>query len=184
VELVTHRLILREFVESDWRDVLRYQSDPRYLRYYDWTGRTEDDVTAFVRMFLEQQREEPRRKFQLALVLREGGRLIGNCGIRVNAPELREANIGYEVDPEHWGHGYATEAAREILRFGFQDLAMHRIWSWCVADNRASARVLEKLGMRREGHLREKEYYKGRWWDHLLYALLDHEWASIQAGQP
>jgi RimJ/RimL family protein N-acetyltransferase len=178
--LETTRLLLREFVEGDWQAVLAYQDDPLYLRYYELTKQTAIGARAFVRMFLAQQAEQPRVKFQLALILKAEGRLIGNCGIRINDMEHYEANIGYELDSRYWNRGYATEAAREIVRFGFDVLGMHRIWSWCVAENVGSARVLEKVGMRFEGRLREKEYYKDRWHDHLLYAILEHEWRAIQ----
>ena len=176
--LETDRLLMRDFVESDWEAVLAYQSDPLYLRYYHWTDRTEADVRDFVQMFINQQEQQPRQKFQLALVLKSENRLIGNCGIRVNDTEMREANIGYELDSRYWGQGYATEAARAILHFGFETLAMHRVWSWCIADNAGSARVLEKIGMRLEGRLQQKEFIKGQWRDHLLYAILDHEWRN------
>jgi RimJ/RimL family protein N-acetyltransferase len=174
-------LLLREFVEADWETVLAYQSDPLYLRYYAWTERDEAGAREFVGWFLAQQQETPRTKFQLAVVLKDTGRLIGNCGVRVNDPDLREGNIGYELGSRYWGQGYATEAAREIVRFGFEELGLHRIWSWCVAENTGSARVLEKVGMRQEGYLREKEYYKDRWWDQRQFAILDHEWKA-QAG--
>jgi RimJ/RimL family protein N-acetyltransferase len=181
MRLTTQRLILREFVEEDWEAVLTYQSDPLYLRYNPWTQRSEAGVREFVGWFLANQQEQPRAKFQLAVILKGEGRLIGNCGVRVNDPELREGNIGYELDPRHWGRGYATEAAREIVRFGFEELGLHRIWSWCVAENVGSARVLEKVGMRQEGYLREKEYYRGRWWDQRLFAILDREWKAQMA---
>ena len=87
-----------------------------------------------------------------------------------------EGDIGYELSPKHWGHGYATEAAAAMLDFRFTQLKLHRIWSWCIADNVGSARVLHKLGMQAEGRLRENEYYKGRWWDTLLFGILDSEW--------
>ena len=173
--LTTDRLVLREFEENDWPAVLEYQSDPQYLRYYAWTGRTAEDVRAFVRHFIDWQGEQPRRNFQFAVVLKGEGRLIGNCGIRTN-PDRREADIGYELAHPHWGRGYATEAARAVLAFGFEELRLHRIWASCVLENAGSARVLEKLGMRREGHLREHEWMRGRWWDTLLYAILDREW--------
>lgn len=178
MELRTERLLLREFAPGDWPAVLAYQSDPRYLRFYAWEGRAEADVRAFVAMFVGWQGEQPRTKYQFALVLPETGRLIGNCGIRVNDPAAREANIGYELDPDYWGRGYATEAARAVLVFGFDSLGLHRVWARCVADNAASAHVLEQLGLRREGRLREHEYFKGRWWDELLYAILDREWGA------
>src|SRR5512139_3359115 len=167
MELHTDRLLLREFVIADWPALLAYQRDPRYLRYYEWADRTLDDAQRFVQMFLEQQAEQPRRKFQLAVVLQASGQLIGNCGIRQASAGAHEADIGYELAPDHWGRGYATEAARAIVQFGFAELKVHRIWAWCIADNIASARVLEKLGFTLEGRLREKEYFKGRWWDTL-----------------
>jgi [ribosomal protein S5]-alanine N-acetyltransferase len=175
MHLTTERLVLREFVEGEWPAVLAYQSDPLYLRYYEWTGRTEAEVRAFVNMFIEQQREQPRLKFQLAVTLKTTGELIGNCGIRKRSVGAYEADIGYELAPQHWGQGYATEAARAIVTFGFKELGLHRITAECVADNVGSARVLEKLGMVQEGRLRERDYYKGRWWDTLLYAILEHE---------
>ena len=176
MQITTERLVLREFGEDDWRAVLEYQRDPLYLRYYPWDDRSEADARAFVEMFCEWQSGQPRRRFQLAILLREDGRLIGNCGIRRKLESDWEADIGYELSPRHWGCGYATEAARAVVDFGFNELGLRRISSWCIADNVASARVLERLGFRQEGRLRRNEYFKGRWWDTLLYALLAEEW--------
>lgn len=176
--LATDRLLLREFVEKDWRAVLAYQSDARYLKYYPRTRRTAEQVRGFVRGFTEWQGESPRTKYQLAVVLRAEGRLIGTCGIRMETTESWRASIGYEIAPTYWGKGYATEAARTIVAFGFRELRLHRIWARCVAENAASYRVLEKVGMQREGRLREEEWMKGRWWDTLVYGILDHEWRS------
>jgi ribosomal-protein-alanine N-acetyltransferase len=100
VIIETPRLRLREFVEGDWPAVLAYQSDPRYLRFYAWTERTEAKVRAFVGRFVAWQAVEPRLKFQLAVTLREGGRLIGNCGIRLAEAGARSGDLGYEVSPE------------------------------------------------------------------------------------
>lgn len=180
--LSTERLILRDFVADDWPAVLAYQQDPLYLRYYEWTERSSDEVREFVGMFVAQQMAVPRNKFQLAVTRKETGQLIGNCGIRRPSPGAHSADIGFELDSQYWGQGYATEAARAVVAFGFTQLQMHRIWAWCIAENAGSARVLEKVGMRREGELREKEYFRGRWWDTLLYAILDHEWRAQQAA--
>ena len=179
MQITTPRLLLREFVTSDWKAVQAYQSDPPYLRYNTSHQCTELDARAFVGRFVAQQ-EQPRTKFQLAIVLPEDRRLIGNCGLRMNDLSSREGNIGYELDPRYWGQGYATEAAREMLRFGFEENRLHRIWAECVPENIGSARVLEKIGMQREGCLREKAFYKGKWWDSLRYAVLEHEWRASQ----
>ncbi|MBO0794820.1 MAG: GNAT family N-acetyltransferase, partial [Ktedonobacteraceae bacterium] len=174
--LTTRRLVLREFEEEDWQAVLAYQSNPLYLRYYPWTHRTEQDARKFVRRLMAQREEEPRTKCQLAITLAANGQLIGNAGIRRDTPDAQEADIGYELDPDYWGHGYATEVADALLAYGFQTLRLHRIWAQCIAENRGSVHVLEKIGMQQEGRLREQRWMKGRWWDVLLYAILENEW--------
>lgn len=176
MDITTARLVLREIEPGDWPAVLAYQRDERYLRYYAWTERTESQVRDFVQMLVNLRFEQPRRKFQLAITLPQDGTLIGNCGIRRKQENEWEADIGYELNPEYWGRGYATEAAQAVVAFGFNDLGLHRVSSWCIADNLASAHVLEKVGMRMEGRLRENEHFKGRRWDTLLYGLLKHEW--------
>ena len=160
--LTTHRLLLREFVEDDWPAVLAYQSDPRYLAGYPWTERTPDDVRACVQRFIAWQHERPRTKFQLAITLGTAGPVIGNC----------------ELAPSMWGRGYATEAARAMLAFGFERLHLHRVWAWCLDENEPSARVLERLGLRREGTLLENRWFKGQWHHSRIYAILEHEWRT------
>lgn len=99
MQLDTEQLLLREFVEGDWARVLAYQSDPCYLRYYEWETRAPDDARAFVGMFLGWQCEQPRRKWQFAVTLRGSGLLIGNCGIRQAQTRARCAELGYELTP-------------------------------------------------------------------------------------
>ncbi|SRR5579885_1936803 len=173
---ITSHLMLREFVPEDWPTVLAYQTEPAYLRYNPWAERAAEDVRAFVQRFIDWQREEPRYRYQLAIILQETGELIGNCGLRLERPGALEGDIGYELAPWQWGKGYATEAARSMVAFGFEELRLHRIWAGCIAENVGSSRVMEKLGMRREAHFRDKEWFKGRWWDTYIYAMLEQEW--------
>ena len=194
MRITTPRLILREFVFEDWPAVLAYQSDPRYLHYYPWLDREPEQVQAFVQTFLDQQQARPRIKFQLAITLRQPDfspcppedelnhtpvqPLIGNCGIRLEAAGVDYADLGYEINPVHWGKGYATEAARAMLDFGFRELGVQRIWAWCNAENRASSRVLEKLGMHLSRRITEDQYFKDRWWDTLAYEITRPEWEA------
>jgi ribosomal-protein-alanine N-acetyltransferase len=185
MDIRTPRLLLREFMEDDWQSIHRYRSDEHYQRFYPDMLANEIEIRAFVQRMIDARLQEPRLNYQLVIVLPESGELIGNAGIRQRSlgqrePEARQADIGYELDPQFWGHGYATEAAGAVLRFGFEQLGVHRTWASCLAENTASAQVLEKLGMQREGRLREDEYFKGRWWDTLVYAILDHEWEALQ----
>jgi RimJ/RimL family protein N-acetyltransferase len=178
MQFSTSRLLLRDYVESDEVAVFVYQSKPRYLRYYEWTERSQEDVRLFVQRFIHQQAETPRIKFQFVVMLVEAERLIGSCGIRKDSPDARQADIGYELDPAYWGHGYATEPAQAVLRFGFLELGLHRVWAQCIAENTASMHVLERLGMQREGCLRDNVWMKGRWWDTLIYSILEDEWRA------
>jgi RimJ/RimL family protein N-acetyltransferase len=141
-------------------------------------GQNEADLRAFLQRFIAQQAAVPRRKFQLAITL-PGGRLIGNCGIREERAGAREGSLGYELNPDFWGQGYATEAARSMLALGFRELGFHRVYAECLAANTGSAHVLEKLGMRQEGRLRENTWLHNQWWDTLIYSILEDEWRSL-----
>ncbi len=84
---------------------MAYQSDSRYLQFYEWENRKRADVEAFIQMFLKQQQQLPRIKFQLAVILKSEQKLIGNCGIRKESIESNEAELGYEISPDYWGKG-------------------------------------------------------------------------------
>jgi len=174
--LRTERLLLREFNTADFSEVFDYQNDSHYLRYYPWSVRTFLEVKNVVQSFIDQQHERPRTKFQLSIILKSKDRLIGNCGIRKGHLEDKDAEIGYEISPQHWGLGYATEAARAILDFGFTDLKLHRISATTIVENIASVSVMQKLGMQKEARLRENRWMKGRWWDTLVYSILENEY--------
>ena len=180
--VLTERLLLRDFVEGDWRAVHEYGSDPEVVRFMPWGPNTEDETRAFVARALAGQNEDPRTKHELAIVLRQKGRLIGGCGIRVSAPSDRGADMGYCLHREFWGAGYATEAAEALLAFGFDKLDLHRVMATCDVGNAASARVLEKIGMRREAHFREDSWVRGAWRDSYLYAILEEEWRADHEG--
>ncbi len=181
MEIATEHLILREFVESDFEAMLTYQSDPRYQRYYERKSAEEqaDLARKLLRWFLDDQKEEPRTRFQLAIALREDGRLIGNVGVRKSRPEATEGDMGCELSPEHWNQGYATEATRAMLAFGFEQLGLHRISASTMAANTGAWRVLEKLGMTLEGELRETTLLAGGWANSVIYSILEHEWRAL-----
>jgi RimJ/RimL family protein N-acetyltransferase len=178
MEIRTDRLLLRELAEDDWAALLAYHRDPLYRRFYDRRHDTEEDARAFLRPFLEWQREEPRRMFNLAITLPATGELIGITGVRQRQSGQPRGDIGYELAPWHWGRGYATEAARAMLAFGFETLGLHKIEARCLAVNAASVRVLERLGMRLEARLREHEWIRGEPHDELLFGILAGEWAN------
>jgi RimJ/RimL family protein N-acetyltransferase len=143
----------------------------------DWGPNTEEETRAFIAETMRSREASPRLHYTLAVTLAGSGEVIGGCRIWIESPEHRDASIGYSLARQHWGRGYATELARGLLQFGFEALGMHRIWAIVEPENVASARVLEKVGMQREGRLRDHRYAKGRWRDSVLYAILAPEWA-------
>jgi RimJ/RimL family protein N-acetyltransferase len=104
--------------------------------------------------------------------------VIGDCTLWRVSREHRLGEIGFVFHPDHQGRGYATEAGRELLRLAFAEHGCHRVIGRLEARNAASARVLERLGMRREAHLLENEWVKGEWQSELAYAILEHEWRT------
>ena len=121
---------------------------------------------------------QPRSRYELAVVLRAEERLIGNVNLQPEPREPRHAAFSYLLHRDYWGKGYATEAMHALFDFGFHELGLHRVADTCDVRNVASARVMEKLGLRREAHFRETVWKDGRWHDEYLYAILAHEWAS------
>lgn len=177
---MTRRLMLRDFEKGDWKSVHDYASDPEVVRYVDFGPNSDEESRIFTQKALDQQNEKPRKNFTLAIVLRAQNALIGGCGIYVSNPDNREGYVGYVLNRNFWGQGYATKTAQALLEFGFDKLRLHRIFATCDAENVASAHVLQKIGMQQEDHFRENGLVKGRWRDSLLYAILDHEWANLR----
>ena len=171
--LRTDRLLLRPFVESDLPSVHEYASDPSVVCFVEWGPNTEEESAAFIRRAAAGAREEPCGNHELAVVLNSEHRLIGGCGLRIRSAVYGEAEVGYCLNRKYWGKGYATETALALLRYGFDKLKLHRIYAVCDSENRASARVLSKIGMVQEGYLHELKHIRGRWRDNLLFAVLE-----------
>jgi len=171
----TKRIILRELEEDDWSKLHSYLSDLEVQKYMIQDATTPEQTKSYVRMFLEHKLEEPRRYVRFVALLKEGEQLIGECGI--NMPNLKhsEGEIVYRFARPNWGKGYASEVAGRMIKFGFEELSLHRIEALCDARNTASIRVLDKLGMTREGCMREHRFVKGHWRDSVLYSILKHE---------
>ncbi|NMB24967.1 MAG: GNAT family N-acetyltransferase [Firmicutes bacterium] len=177
VVLHTPRLILRDFCEDDWRAVHAYASDPEVIRYMTWGPNDEAASKAFVQAVMEGQNAEPRQNYDLAIILKNGDQLIGGCGIYRR--KFREGEMGYCLHRSYWSKGYMTEAAQALLEFAFTEEDYHRVYATCDPKNIGSARVMEKIGMRKEGHLRANLLKGNEWRDSLLYAILASEWREL-----
>jgi RimJ/RimL family protein N-acetyltransferase len=182
--LETERLLLRPYTTDDLdalHAIIRRDDVNRYL-YSEPRDRDETrDVLA--RLMTKTAFDDENEEIQLAVAVKGLGAVIGHVMLRRTSREHRQGEVGYIIHPDHHGHGYATEAARVMLRIGFDELGLHRIVGRLDARNARSARVLERLGMRREAHLRENELIKGEWCDELVYAMLGGEWRARPAGE-
>ncbi len=180
-ELTTNRLILRAMRMSDARDIYEYSCDPQVARHVLWDAHQNIHQTrAYIRYVLRQYRSGTPSSF--CIVLKETGKVIGTIGFMWVSNENRSAEVGYSLSRSYWNQGYMTEALGEVIRFGFNTLNLNRIEAQYECDNPASGRVMEHVGMRREGTLKERLYNKSRFVDVELYAILREEWRKLQGN--
>lgn len=183
-ELAGERVALRRLRLADSKTLVSYRSDPDVARYQSWDAPYPPAAgKRLITAMLRQHPDTPGEWFQFAVTLRSTGELIGDCGSKTIASDPRQAEIGYTIASPHQGNGYGTEAVRLLLGYLFAARGKHRVTASCDPRNTASIKLLERVGMRREGHLRESSRFGGEWADDLLFALLDHEW-DAQAIRP
>ena len=176
--IVTARLEIRDFVPADRQALHEYASDPRVTQYLWWGPFSEIDTLQFLERVGRDAKASPREKFELAVVDRALGRVIGGCELLSRRSIYQEYEIGYCFRPDAWGRGFATETVRALLDFGFRSISAHRIYALVDPENAASGQLLARLGLRREGHLRKDSLIRGEWRDSWVYALLAEEWPS------
>ncbi|SER80699.1 GNAT family N-acetyltransferase [Actinokineospora terrae] len=181
----TRRLVLRRYAADDLDALHAVQSREDVTRYLYWGPRTREEVEKALaeRIGLTALSVDGDRVV-LAVELAETGVLVGDLTLFLVSRENRTAEIGYIFHPDHAGHGYATEAAAELVRIAFDHLDMHRVVARLDAANTASSRLLERLGMRKEAHFVRNEYVRGRWADEAVYAMLASEWESAKTTEP
>ncbi len=168
--IITERLQIRRFTEQDWPAVYAYMSLPDAILYMAKSVMNEEEAQRYI------QKQMADDATDYALIRQTDNQLIGHMVFHPwFAPRTYE--IGWIVHPDYQRQGYASEAALALLRYGFDEMALHRIIATCQPENPASYRVMEKIGMRREGHFRQCIHRGGdTWWDEYFYALLAEEW--------
>ena len=172
------RIVLRELVFDDWSAVHEWTSRPEACRYQAWGPTTPDETRAYVGRVLRAAEQQPRSEYTLAATLRDGGRVVGMGSLFVRSERFRTGEIAYIVHPDLWGRGLGTEIANLLLGAGFDQFRLHRIYATCDPRNVASGRVLQKIGMRHEGRLRDTMLIRDGWRDSDTYGILEHEWRA------
>lgn len=176
-ELMTQRLLLRRFRRDDWRDLFDYLSQESVVRFEPYEVFTE-----------EQCKKEALQRSQndafLAVCFKDTNKVIGN--IYFAAQEFDTWELGYVFHNTYQGMGYATESAKAVLNEAFEALGARRVVAMCNPENAPSWRLLERLGMRREGHLKQNIFFKKDaagnpiWQDTYEYAILADEWSVLK----
>lgn len=166
----SERLILRDLILDDFDAVQSYASDPEVCKYMEWGPNTPEETRAHLARCVAEV-TNPRLSWTMALIRKSDQRLIGSCSLTIESLANKDvASMGYVIHRELWGQGYATEAGKAMLAFGFQTLGFRRIWATCRPENVASAKVLQKIGMQYEAHIPRDKAFRGQWHDSLLFA--------------
>jgi len=179
LKLETERLILRTFEPGDVPAFAAYRSDPEVARYQGWSAPySEEQAAAFVRAVRRVKPGAPGKWLQLAIQVKAGGGLAGDCAFCVQSGDPQQATIGLTLAQSFQGRGYGHEAMTRLLDYLFFELKLHRVRADCDVLNEPAYRSLEKLGLRREAHFVDNLWFKGGWASEYWYAILEREWAG------
>jgi RimJ/RimL family protein N-acetyltransferase len=173
----TKRLLLRPLRSADTDDLLAYRSLPEVCRYVPFEPMDESVISKRLESDWARTRIDGEgQALTLGLESQGEGQLVGDVMLRVHSEVHRSGEIGWVLNPDCSGVGYATEAASALLGMAFEGLGLHRVVARIHADNGPSVRVADRLGMRREAHLVRNEWFKGAWADEIDFAMLEEEW--------
>ncbi len=175
MRLLTPRLILREFCEADFGPFRELETRPETY-HYEMSSPSEERTREYLQKAQQDVLQSQRIRYRFAVTIQPWDDVRGRVTLALLNDSIREWEIGWAIHPQDWGKGIATEVAQRLLGFAFADLHAHRVVAFAHAENAASLRIMEKLGMQRDGQLRETRRWKGQWSDEVVYSILDREW--------
>lgn len=170
--LETERLLLRRVDSNDIKEIFALRSNPETMKYIPRPlVKTDEDALEHIAMI--DSKIDSDEGINWAITLKDNPKLIGIIGHYRIKPEHYRAEIGYMLLPEYQGKGIISEAVKEAVKYGFNVMNLHSIEAIIAPDNYGSAKVLEKNGFVKEAHLRENEFYEGRFLDTVIYSILN-----------
>lgn len=170
----TSRLILRELIDEDIDFVYHHFSNEDVCRYlYDEEPLThQDEAMDIIKWYSDFEFKDHCR---WGIELKKTGKLIGTCGFHCLDSKNKIVELGYDLSKDDWRNGYMSEALDSALGVAFNNMQINRVQAFVFTENEGSCKLLEKLGFTREGTIRDKHLYKGRYYDHFCYSLLSNE---------
>lgn len=172
--LETERLILRKVTLEDLEDMYHYGSNEEVSRYATWEShKTLSDTREFIEFILTRYKNKEIAPW--GIEYKENGKFIGTIDFVSWQLKHNISEIGYVISQDYWKKGITTEAANEVIKFGFNEMNLVRIQARCVVENISSARVMEKAGMSFEGIIRKGILMKGKHRDLKIYSILNEE---------
>ena len=181
-KLSTGRLILRKMTSDDAKTLFQFWSDHEITKYMNMNSFVNIEQALHMINFLNRLFKN-KDGIRWAIIRKEDNTLIGTCGFNSWVKRSSRGEIGYELGQEYWGKGYATEALKEVIRFGFEETRLNRVEAFVVPEASRSINVLEKLNFKKEGTLREYGYWNNRYWSEHVYALLRKEWVASKRSK-
>ncbi|MEW1545716.1 GNAT family N-acetyltransferase [Streptomyces tsukubensis] len=181
VDLPGPRLALRELSPGDVDAVFAVYGSPAATHHLSFEPRTRDQVAEIVQRSVASATADPRSEYAVAVVERQGGRLVGFGRLATDPHQQRGATFGFALRPDVWGRGYGVETVRLLLSLGFDTLGLHRIWGARSPLNTAGAATMAAAGMVEEGRIREHVHKAGEWRDSIVHGILDREWRRAGA---
>ena len=182
IKLETERLVLRPLCVGDYEDYYSYSSVPENMTYMIFGPYTPEGARKFLEMCETWWKQEPPKVYEFAVTLKDSGKMIGNCGLYMDDDKRMTGMLGWCVHRDYWNRGYAGEFASALLKFGLEELKLHRIHAECNADNIASSKVMEHAGMRREGHFINNRFERvgdrKMWYNEFYYGILRDEYLT------
>ena len=175
-EILTERLALRDLEVSDTQRIFEYRSRPEVSRFQSWGTQSADGIQLYLRDLSKTEPGRPGSWYQIGIILRSSGELIGDCGFQVLETEPRKADVGIALAPEFQGRGYATETLRALLDYLLVALGKDRVFGSVDPRNVRSMRLLQRVGMRKEAHRVKSLWFKGEWVDDAIFAITASEW--------
>jgi len=179
--ITTRRLLIRDYTTDDIAAVFDYVKDPVYWQYQRSEAPTAEQIKTLIEWVVREQSAAPRLLYFLAAARRDTGEVVGEAVLKIVNPADRQGELGFGVVPRYWKHGYGTEIGHAVLDAAFGQFKLHRVSGQCSPDNKSSIRVMQKLGMAREGLLRDVHYGRGKWWSSVVYGLLEAEHAKFRS---